>query len=159
MEEITAAHKKNFLIWTSVLVGMLILVTVVYFLHSSAVFEPVADSRSYGQIFFIVAIIFASAILILKRSILLPEKVVTRLSKENVPEKPVGLLLSRIRFNFLIIWTLAEAILLTGFINYILTADFNNFMILAVVALYSLVINIPRENTLHRAVALLEELG
>ena len=159
MEEITAAHKKNFLIWTSVLIGMLILVTVVYFLHSGTVFKPGAESRSYGQIFFIVAIIFASAILILKRSILLPEKVVARISKESGPEKPVGLLLSRIRFNLLIIWTLAEAILLTGFINYILTTDFNNFMILAVVALYSLIINIPRENTLHRAIALLEELG
>jgi len=145
------------LIWTTIMIGMFILVLVVYFLNTSAFFKPVPESRQYGQILFILAVIFASAILILKRSVLLPEKVVSRLPKTIDKTDQSSVLLARIGANYLIVWSIAEAILITGFINYILTTDFNNFLIFAIVAVYSLLINLPRENTLHRAIALMEE--
>lgn len=159
MEQIAAAHQKNMLIWTAILAGMLILIAVVYFLDASAVFVPVPGSRQYGQIFFIAAIVLASTILLLKRNVFLPEKIVKRVAQKLAMADQCDAVLARIRVNFLIVWTLAEGILITGFINYILTTDFNNFLIFAVVAVYSLIINIPRENTLRQAVSLLDNRG
>ncbi len=157
MEQITAAHKKNMIIWIAVMSGMIILSAVVYVLDSQAIFTPVPDSRQTGQILFITAVLLAGAILILKRSIFLPEKVVLKIPESPAGESKHDVLFARLRFNYLIVWSLGEAILIIGFINYIFTTDFNNFLIFAIVGIYSLLINKPRENTLHRCIAMLDK--
>jgi len=157
MEQIAAAHKKNTVIWIAILSGMVILSAVVYLLDSQAIFTPIPDSRQTGQILFITAVLLAGAILILKRSIFLPEKVVLKIPKSTAGKNQDDVLLARIRFNYLIVWSLGEAILIIGFINYIFTTDFNNFLIFAIVGIYSLLINKPREDTLHRCIDMLQK--
>ncbi len=159
MEQIAAAHKKNIFLWIIILIGMLILVAVVYILDALVLLMPVPDSGQIGQILFIGAVFLAGAILVLKRSIFLPEKVVGRIPAGLAKEEQSGALLARIQVNYIIVWALGEAILIIGFVNYILTTDFSNFLIFAIVGIYSLLINIPRENTLHRYITMLEERG
>ena len=67
--------------------------------------------------------------------------------------------MGRIRTNYLIIWSLADAIMILGFIGYILATDFSDFLIFAIVGVYALLINMPREAVLHRTVNMLDQPG
>jgi hypothetical protein len=159
VEQISMAHKKNMILWGAILAGMLILFTITYYINTQGIFTPVAETREIGQILFIVAVVLALVILVLKRSVLTPEKIADRIPGTlSKPERDAAAL-NRIGTNYVIVWALSEAIMVTGFINYVLLTNFNDFLIFSIVALYSLVINIPREGALHRSISILDQQG
>ena len=52
---------------------------------------------------------------------------------------------------------MAELICLLGFFNYIMLADIQNYLIFAVVSIYSLLINMPREALAIQSMKMLKE--
>ncbi len=149
-------HKTNMTLWGAVLGGVIILSLVVYYLHSSAAVTPLPESQEVAQLMFFAAVILAIGILFLKRSVLSPAKTIKRAKKlaENQVEQFV---LNKIRRNYIIIWAMAELICLIGFFNYIMLADIRNYLIFAVVSIYSLLINMPREALVIQSLKMLKE--
>ena len=81
MEQIAIAHKKNMILWSAILAGMLILIAMTYYFDSQVVFTPVNDSGQIGQYLFILAVIIAVVILILKRNVLSFGKVLPKVMR------------------------------------------------------------------------------
>ena len=133
-------HKTNKILWIGILCGMIILSGIIFYLDSYLFIKPHKDQKMISDIVFLLALIFAIAIFIFKRSFFQPMKLVSGLGKD----KTTAVMLS-IRRRYMIIWALAELILLLGFIQYILTANFNQFIILGIVSFYSIFINKPQE--------------
>jgi MFS family permease len=138
-------HKTNLALWLTIIVFMLILGGIVFYLDSSYFIKPHESQKTISDVFFLIALVLAIAIFIFKRAFFLPLKLVHAVEHEHESEK-LTKIMARIRRNYMVIWSLAELIFLLGFIQYILTANFRQFLILSVVAFYSLVINKPQEN-------------
>ena len=147
-------HKTNLTLWVAVLSGVIILSAVVYYLYLSETMQPIPDSQDVAQIMFVAAVVLAIAILFLKRSAFSSIKVV-----ENAKGRPdaENFVMSRIRRNYIIVWGIGELICLLGFFNFIMLADIQNYMIFAVVSIYSLLVNMPRESLHIQALELLKE--
>ena len=149
-------HKTNMTLWGAVLGGVIILSLVVYYLHSSAAVTPLPESQDVAQLMFFAAVILAIGILFLKRSVLSPAKTIKR-AKKLAEEQVEPFVLNKIRRNYIIIWAMAELICLIGFFNYIMLADIQNYLIFAVVSIYSLLINMPREALVIQSLKMLKE--
>ena len=149
-------HKTNMTLWGAILVGVIILSMVVYYLHSSESVTALPESQDVAQVMFFAAVILAIGILFLKRSVLAPAKIVK--SAKNLSEESAEqFVISKIRRNYVIIWAMAELICLLGFFNYIMLADIQNYLIFAVVSIYSLLINMPREALIIQSLEMLKE--
>ena len=68
-------------------------------------------------------------------------------------------ILSKIRRNYIIIWSLAEIICLIGFINYIFAVNFQTYLVFAIVSIYSILINFPRQKLAEQCLEKLAELN
>lgn len=147
-------HKTNMTLWGAVLSGVIILSAVVYYLHSSETMTAIPDSQDVAQIIFIAAVVLAIGILFLKRSALSPAKVVQNAKEASNPEVYV---MNKIKRNYIIIWGIGELICLLGFFNFIMLADIQNYLIFAVVSIYSLLVNMPREALLIQSLDMLKE--
>ena len=143
-------------LWGAVLGGVIILSLVVYYLHSSAAVTPLPESQDVAQLMFFAAVILAIGILFLKRSVLSPAKTIKR-AKKLAEDQVEQFVLNKIRRNYIIIWAMAELICLIGFFNYIMLADIQNYLIFAVVSIYSLLINMPREALVIQSLKMLKE--
>lgn len=149
-------HKTNMTLWGAILGGVIILSMVVYYLHSSESVTALPESQDVAQVMFFAAVILAIGILFLKRSVLAPAKIVK--SAKNLSEESAEqFVISKIRRNYVIIWAMAELICLLGFFNYIMLADIQNYLIFAVVSIYSLLINMPREALAIQSMKMLKE--
>jgi hypothetical protein len=150
-------HKINLLLWLSIIVFMLILGGIVLYLDSSYYIKPHENQKIISDVFFLIALVLAIAIFIFKRVFFLPVKLVESVEQVKESEKLTEIL-ARIRRNYLLIWAMAEIIFLSGFIQYIITVDFRQFLILSIVAFYSLLINKPQENLAVRCEEYLSEM-
>jgi putative flippase GtrA len=155
-EKISTFHKRNLIIWGAIFTGVIALTVVAYILNENKSFEALPQAHQMNQILFIIAIVLAGAILLFKRSNFVPSKVASRISQPDVGENKLEYLLPRLLRNYFIVWTLAEAIALIGFINFVFTADFSSYLIFAVVSAYSLLINIPSEGFIYKCLNLTE---
>jgi len=147
-------HKTNLTLWVAVLSGVIILSAVVYYLNLSETMSPIPDSQDVAQIMFVAAVVLAIAILFLKRSTFSPTKVVENAKGQTDTELYA---MNKIRRNYIIVWGLGELICLLGFFNFIMLADIQNYMIFAVVSIYSLLVNMPRETLLIQVLEMLKE--
>jgi hypothetical protein len=116
------------------------------------------EARNLNQILFFIAVISAFGILILKRSIFLPHKIVANAIKRS-DDKQGHHILIRIRRNYIIVWSLAEIICLIGFINYIFAVNFQTYLVFAIVSIYSILINFPRQKLAEQCMEQLAELN
>jgi hypothetical protein len=142
-------HKTNILLWLAIIVIMLILSGIIFYLDSSYYIKPHDNQKIISDVFFLIALVLAIAIFIFKRTLFIPAKLVASITSENESEK-LAKLQKRIRRNYMVIWAMAEIIFLSGFIQYILTVNFRQFLILSIVGFYSLLINKPQENLAAR---------
>lgn len=147
-------HKTNLTLWIAVLSGVIILSAVVYYLYLSETMQPIPDSQDVAQIMFVAAVVLAIAILFLKRSVFSPIKVVEH--AKGRPDAEI-FVMNKIKRNYIIVWGIGELICLLGFFNFIMLADIQNYMIFAVVSIYSLLVNMPRESLHIQALAMLKE--
>ena len=102
-------HRTNVIIWSAVLITVIVLGVVVFIIDGMMVFQAVDGAAQINQIIFILAVVIAFAILFLKRSFFIPDKIVSNLPQKTDAEK-INLCLARIRKNYLIVWALGESI-------------------------------------------------
>jgi hypothetical protein len=156
--DLNSFQKTNLIIWSSIVSGMIILSIVVVILDQFNTFVPVKNAYQINQIIFMIAVVFAGAILVFKRSFYLPHKVVSPSIRNKKAEKEKAVL-NRLRRNYLIIWSLAEGICLVGFINYVFTANWRSYLIFIVVSTYAMLINLPRNYQAEKCLELLSSLN
>jgi len=161
-EKLQANYRINKILWMAILADVFILAVIVFvFDHLNILTEPlISNINAFNNISLIVVIVLLFTIMLMKRSFLLPSGLVEKAKKNNliVNEADIsdmqaelaetGKLLfkvqSLLRRYFLIIWSIANFVVLLGFLTYILTLNRWNFVVYAIVGLYSLSINYPR---------------
>ena len=136
-------HRTNVIIWVAIIVTVLFMGIIIFVIDDMKIFKPVNDAAQINQIIFFIAVVIAFAILFLKRSLFLPDKILSKIPKQPLPDM-INQCLAQIRKNYILVWGLGESIGVLGFVNYVLTADLQYFMVFAIVGVYSILINIPR---------------
>jgi uncharacterized membrane protein YedE/YeeE len=147
-------NKTNNLLWLGIILFIIILSGITVYLDSVYYIKPIQNQKLISDLFFVMALILAIGIFIIKRSYFHPIKLVTAVQQESESEKQIKLL-NRIRRNYMVVWVMGELIFILGFMQYLLTANFRQFLILGIVGLYSLLINKPNERLLNKCDELL----
>ena len=148
-------YKTNVMIWGAIMIGMVILVVITYFLDQTGTFQSVPETLEFKNIFFALILIVALAVLFLKRSYFDFDKIYSKI-QANVQDIKVAYL-SKLRINYVIIWALSEAIIMFGFVEYVLVGDFQSFLLYAVVGLYAILINYPKRSLFDKHLQQLAE--
>ncbi len=156
------------ILWMGVLLGVLILVSVSIMLQTKNVFTgPVVQNVSMFQnISFVIIIVALMVIVVLKRRFLDRKRIVAQAKKLNydiqnqnikalfnasdVDGKELARIIMVIQRYYLSFWLLAEFVALVGFLFFILTSQFQTFIIYVVISIWSLVVNFPRVGQLER---------
>lgn len=149
-------HRINVFLWVSILFFVVILTLLAYFFDSMDTLRPMENAAQINQIMFLIAVVIAFGILFFKRSLFNPKKLIGIPNEKSIEEKS-GLVLAKLRKNYIIVWAMGETIGILGFVNYILTTDLQYLLVLAVVSIYSLLINLPRLAVAERFVELVRE--
>lgn len=149
-------YKTNLIIWGSIIIGMLMLIGITYYLDLNTVFEPFEYALEVKNILFIFILISALAVLFLKRSFLDFDKIYSKV-KDIKKEEIETVFFNKLKINYIIIWAIAESIIVFGFIEYILLSDFKSFMIYAAIGLYAIGINFPKKSLFEKHMELLSE--
>jgi len=149
-------YKTNLIIWMAIMIGMIILVGVTYFLNQSNTFIPIVEIIEVKNVLFILILIAALTILLLKRSFLNFEKVYTKVESITTSDKKIAYF-NRLRRNYIIIWALSESIILLGFVEFILLVKHSSFEWFAIIGLYAIAINYPKKSLFQNHLELLAE--
>lgn len=155
-------HRINRLLWASIFAGMIGVVFITLVLKFfNIITEPVSvgNERMIDQIMLIITVLLAFLILYFKRTYLLPEKLVLRAKSRELNIEPgdvtdfiqefgkEGDLMAKsliiMRRYFMVIWSIANLIVIVGFIDYILALQFRSFIVFSIVGFYSMLINFP----------------
>ena len=160
-------YRLNRTLWVATIVGMLFLnLFVLIFNHYGIVSEPsVENIANFDNLIMGIILMLAILILYIKRNYLTPKKIVERAKKKDlsiVPDDVRDLLqefgnegnlmakaLIIMRRYYLLIWSVANLITILGFIDYIVALRFQSFWIYSIVAVYSMVINFPKFDTIE----------
>lgn len=167
-------HRANRVLWMSLFSGMSILVITALIFKLGGLFQaqtPSLDSKTDNVILlFTLALLFT--VFYLKRHYLVPAKMVARAQKkelsygsgdiadfyaafgENTATLSKTLIIMR-RY-FMLVWSIANVILLLGFIVFITAGQFQTFLIYAVISAYSMSINFPSFKIIEQCASLLE---
>jgi hypothetical protein len=155
------------MLWVVTLVGMLILsFFVIIFNHYGIISQPsVINVANFDNLTMGIILILTILILFIKRNYLMPKKIIERARKKDlsiIPDDVRDLLqefgddgdlmakaLIIMRRYFMLIWSVANLIIILAFIDYIVALRFESFWIYSVVALYSMVINYPKFDTIE----------
>jgi hypothetical protein len=155
-EGLNQYHRINVFLWISILFFVVILTLLAYFFDSMDTLRPMENATQINQIMFLIAVVIAFGILFFKRSLFNPKKLIEIPNEKSIEEKS-GLVLAKLRKNYIIVWAMGETIGILGFVNYILTTDLQYLLVLSVVSIYSLLINLPRLAVAERYVKLVRE--
>lgn len=149
-------YKTNFIIWVSIILGMILLIGITYFLDVNNLFEPLDNPIGVKNVLFVLILISALAILLLKRSFFNFTNIFNKIKNKQESEIHSAFFKKQ-RTNYIIIWALSESIIILGFIEYVLLTDFKSFMLYAAVGLYAIVINYPKKSIFNKHLELLSE--
>ena len=139
----TSTHRINITIWVAIIAFIVILSLITFLIDSTSPLQPVTEAHQINQLTFLVAVVLAFAILIFKRTLFMPEKILAK-HQDASADNLTTICLTKLRKNYLIVWSMGEAICILGFVNYILTANQQYYLVFAVVSVYSVLINMPR---------------
>lgn len=155
-------HRVNRLLWNIILVDVLIISVIAIVLwYFNVLSEPVFyHLKTFNDISLIIVIILLFTIMYLKRTYLQPTKIIERANRKQLHIETVDVVnfvqefgkeanviakaLFIMRRYYMVVWSIANLIVLIGFISFILSLHLNNFIIYGIVGLYSLLINFPR---------------
>ena len=153
-------HKRIKFLWFAVLTGMVTIIFISWLVYNFQLIElkPVVNQQNADKVTLVVIVIIVLLMFFLKRSYLMASKIKQKAQK-NIDR------LNRAEFAFLaldredhalfaasasylnkiylMIWALAELIILVAFINFVLAPALNTFFIYSIVALYALISNYP----------------
>jgi uncharacterized membrane protein YdcZ (DUF606 family) len=152
-------QKVNLILWIAILSGIIILTVIALLLNKFQPFQEDFNLPLITEILFGMAIVIAIAILVLKRSIFRLDKIVVTGSGLLPIETQVNYVLAQLRRNYIILWALAEAIGTIGFVYYIITSNLHNYLLCALVSIFSLASNFPRRDTINNCLANLGYYG
>ncbi len=155
-------HRVNQLLWIAILADILILSVIVFILwYFNILTEPLlVHLKTFNDISLIIVVLLLLTIIYLKRTYLLPSRIVDRANQKelhiqstdvvdfiqefgreaNIIAKAIIIM----RRYFMVIWSTANLVVLIGFISFIVSLSIRNFIIYAIVGFYSLLINFPR---------------
>jgi len=168
-------HRVNRVLWTSVLSGMILLFIITFIFkyngYISAVTLSANPQLENMMLLFTIGLLFL--IFYLKRHYLVPRKLIDRAEKKEISYgtgdiadfkeefgEDVSIIakaLILMRRYFMLVWSLANIVLLFGFIAFILAGQFQTFLIYVVVSLYSMFINFPSFALIEKCVAIVDE--
>jgi len=168
-------HRVNRVLWMSLLSGMGILVLTAILFKFGGFFQtsvPSVDSKLDNAILiFTLALLFT--VFYLKRHYLIPAKMVARAQKKEISvgggdiaafitefgenAMTIAKTLVIMRRYFMLVWSIANVILLLGFIVFIAAGQFQTFLIYAVISAYSMAINFPSFKIIEHCMSILEE--
>ena len=169
LEALKKIHGKNRLLWIIVLIDIFLFgLLVLFFKYYSFPENPVSwNFKSVNDLSLIVIIGVLVLIMVLKRSYLVPEKLIRKAQikrKYPIHEKLISFqdkhgedieLLSGImillRRYYFVVWSLINLIALIGFLLFIVSNQIRPFLIYGVVALYALIINFPFFSIVERS--------
>lgn len=155
-------HRVNRLLWIAILTDILIISLIAIILwYFNILSEPVLSSmKTFNDISLIVVVGLLFTVMYLKRTYLLPNKIIERANQKEIHIEAADVVdfiqefgkeanimakaLIIMRRYFMVIWSIANLILLIGFISFVLSLNLRNFIIYGIVGLYSLLINFPR---------------
>lgn len=155
-------HRVNRLLWIAILMDILILSVIAIILwYFNILTEPVLlNLKTFNDISLIIVIVLLFTVMYLKRTYLLPGKIVERANRKELHIEAADVVdfiqefgkeaniiakaLIIMRRYFMVIWSIANLIVLIGFISFIVSLSLRNFIIYGIVGLYSLLINFPR---------------
>lgn len=155
-------HRVNRLLWIAILANILILTVIVIILwYFNILTEPLlVNLKTFNDILLIIVIVLLFTIMYLKRTYLLPSRLVDRANRKELHIQSTDVVdfiqefgrqaniivkvLIIMRRYFMVIWSIANLVVLIGFISFIFSLSLRNFIIYGIVALYSLLINFPR---------------
>jgi len=154
-------HNPIRLIWLALLVEIIVLIGVGLLLdYLNALGEPVISNRkAISDLSMMLIVVLLFAVLFLKRNLLNPDKLIERakskkdavynpqwqmIVQEFGPEAEIMVhIVEIIRKYYLVIWSIGNAIVLIGFVGLVVGLPLRQFLIYAVVGLYSLSVNFP----------------
>lgn len=157
--KLRAVHRVNRIMWYAVAGGALVLIVIgliMAFVGISG--QSVVDAFLADRIAMFIVIICAVAIIYVKRTYLAPAKIIERAGKkelnvagdvqdliQQLGKENTDLAKAMIIFRryYMLTWALADLIVISGFVYFILTGNLESFIIYAVVAAYSIAINFP----------------
>jgi len=152
-------QKVNLILWIAILSGVIVLTVIALVINKLQPFEQDLNLTVMTEILFGLAIVIAIAILVLKRSIFRVGKIIEQSSGLPQPEAKVNFVLTQLRRNYIIVWALAEAIGTIGFVYYIITSNLQNYLLFALVSIFSLASNFPAKDTIRNCLANLGYYG
>jgi len=159
--ELIGFHQKSRTMWFAILAGIISLIILVVIFHFAELFKDplVKDLKSMNQLFLFIVFALAFLIIILKRIFFAPSQLVSAARRKaykqgggqdtEAKRKTLRYALDRIHTFSLVLWVLADLIVIAGFLSYIFMLSFQTFIIYAVVGLYSLLINYPKYGLLE----------
>jgi hypothetical protein len=155
-------HRVNRILWNAILADIIILSIIALILwYFQILTEPVLyNLKTFNDISLIIVVLSLFTIMYLKRTYLVPSKIVDRAKRKELHieasdvidfiqefGKEANLIAKALiimRRYFMVIWSIANLIVLIGFIAFIVSLSLRNFVIYGIVGLYSLLINFPR---------------
>jgi hypothetical protein len=154
--DIPSFHRYNLRIWWIFLSSIALISIGLYILDQLIVMNFIEMNAYIDHILFLIAIVLALLIIILKRSLFLPANIINAINKQNVNKKDI-LLLNILRRNYIIVWSLGEFICLVGFINYLFFTQLKSFLAYLIVSVYSLIVNTPRLSLVEKSIEILNK--
>ena len=168
-------HRVNRVLWIALLSGMGILVLTAALFRFGGLLEtavPTAGSRT-DNIILVITLALLFIVFYLKRHYLVPAKIVARARKKKIAAGSgdiagfiaefgeevavIAYALIIMRRYFMLVWSIANIILLLGFIVFIAAGQFQTFLIYAVISAYSMGINFPSFRIIEQCTSLSEE--
>ena len=155
-------HRVNRVLWIAILADMVILSVIAISLwYFNVLSVPVLSHfKTYNDITLIIVIVLLFTIMYLKRTYLIPGKIIERAGRKKLNIEGTDVIdfiqefgkdanilaktLIIMRRYFMVIWSIANVIVLIGFISFIMSLHLWNFLTYGIVGLYSLVINFPK---------------
>ena len=168
-------HRIDRVLWISVFSGMLVISVVALIFNYTGLLtgQLIQLDPQLDNALLVLTIGLLFLIFYLKRQFLVPEKIAKRAQRKNIVnithdisslknefgEKAelVKTALMLIRRYFMLVWSVANVILLLGFIVFMLAGQFQTFLIYAVVAFYSMIINFPVLNKMLAVIELIDK--
>jgi len=157
---LTDLHKKFKFLWIAVLSGMLAIIIIAYILFNFQIIElsPVVNPLDADKVALVSIVVIVMSLFFLKRSYLVASKIKEKgrkyenrintsdfsfLSLENEKHSLFAASVVYINKIYLLIWFLADLVVLIAFVNFILAPMLNTFLIYSFIGLYSLIVNYP----------------
>ena len=156
LPDLKVFHRSLIFIWVAIISSVVIITLLAFTMQTMNVVTATPQAEAINQILFLIAVAIAFAILFFKRSLFLPEKIISTLP-DNSPAVKTDFVLMRLRRNYITVWALGEAIALLGFIDYIFTGNNQYFLVYTVVSVYSVLVNMPRLIIAEKCIELIME--